>query len=156
MLAFGQCVSSWIVCQPLGSFCDTDGRTDNGILGLGCSFFFSQSIRDWPETSSHWYETKPPLCYILPHLGLGIHNRYYQISCSQDFFVNWSHCSGLVPVVCLIFLNTKISLAMKKLRFIMDYIFKLINHLIPHSYFCWSLTVCWYFCWVCQFRSKSK
>ena len=64
---------------------------------------------------------------------------YYQISCCQDFFVNCSHRLGFVPVVCLIFLNTKISLAMKKLRFVMDFICKLINYLIPHSYFCWSL-----------------
>ena len=33
------------------------------------------------------------------------------------FWKNVSDCSGLVPVVCLIFLNTKIYLAMKKLRF---------------------------------------
>ena len=80
----------------------------------------SQSIRDQPETSSNWYETEPALCYILPHLVLGIHNRYSQ-KLRFHIFLNWSFCSGLVPVVCLIFLNTKIYLAMKKLRCALDF-----------------------------------
>ena len=74
---------------------------------------FSQSIRDRTKTPADWYETKPSLCYFLPHVGLGIHNRWKP----RNQFIQLVFCPGLVPVVCLIFLNTKIYLAMKNLRY---------------------------------------
>ena len=120
-----------------GQFCGSP----NAQLILRYLHQFSQSIRDQPETTSNRYETEPALCYILPHLVLGIHNRYSQ-KLRFHIFLNWSFCSGLVPVVCLIFLNTKIYLAMKKLRCALDFNLDQISFSSPiaHSnpYLCWK------------------
>ena len=58
---------------------------------------FSQSIRDLPETTSHRYETKPALCNLLPHLVLGIHNRYFKKLCFHIFILLRRPCACGVP-----------------------------------------------------------